>query len=88
MTTWEETYYTALDSAAIAFTLDEEADQTLLTNTINDYETLLAYTLDSASLAFALDEEADQTLLTNTINDYETLLALHFRFGFISFCIR
>ena len=30
LTTWEETYYFALDSAAVAFSADEEADEALL----------------------------------------------------------
>ena len=51
LTTWEETYYFALDSAAVAFSADEEADEALLAIYI---ENLLAYTIDSAAMAIPM----------------------------------
>ena len=46
MTTWEETYYLALDSAATAFATDNDED--LLLQTITDADALLAYTHSAA----------------------------------------
>ena len=59
-------YEFTLDSAAVAFAADEEADEALLAQTIADADALLAYTLDSAAVAFAADEAADEALLAYT----------------------
>ena len=58
--TWQDLYYTALDSASLAFAIDEAQDQELL-----------AFTLDSASLAFAIDEAQDQDILDSTQAELE-----------------
>ena len=60
LNSWQDLYYTALDSASLAFAIDEAEDQAFL-----------YYVLDSAAYAYALDEAEDQFLLDSTQSELD-----------------